>query len=64
MQPKCRFFARELIAFVLDWGDRERLWPLVHSPIVRSSKDPSKCWIDDCPDAPVEFSDYCAAHQD
>jgi hypothetical protein len=28
MQPKCRFLARELIAFVLDWPDRDRLWPL------------------------------------
>jgi hypothetical protein len=29
MQPKCRLFARELIAFALDWSDRARLWPLV-----------------------------------
>lgn len=31
MQPKCRPFARELIAFAMDWGDRERLWPLVYA---------------------------------
>lgn len=27
MQPKCRDLARELIAFVLDWPDRDGLWP-------------------------------------
>jgi hypothetical protein len=26
MQLKCRPLARELIAFALDWSDRERLW--------------------------------------
>jgi hypothetical protein len=29
LQPQCRPFARELIAFSLDWPDRARLWPLV-----------------------------------
>jgi hypothetical protein len=29
MQESTRWIARELIAFVLDWGDRERLWSLV-----------------------------------
>jgi hypothetical protein len=29
LQPQCRPFARELIAFSLDWSDRERLWPQV-----------------------------------
>jgi len=29
MQVHTRPLARELIPFVLDWGDRERLWPLV-----------------------------------
>lgn len=29
MQPQCRPFARELIAFAMDWDDRARLWPLV-----------------------------------
>jgi hypothetical protein len=29
MQLQCYPFARELIAFTLDWPDRERLWPLV-----------------------------------
>ncbi len=28
MQKKCLPFARELIAHVLDWDDRERLWPM------------------------------------
>lgn len=26
MQLKCRPLAKELIAFALDWGDRDRLW--------------------------------------
>lgn len=30
MQPKCRPLARELIAFALDWPDRDRLWPRVY----------------------------------
>lgn len=29
MQPQCRFFARELIAWALDWGHRDKYWPLV-----------------------------------
>lgn len=29
LQPQCHVFARELIAFSLDWSDRARLWPLV-----------------------------------
>ena len=29
MQSKTRPLARELAAFAMDWGDRERLWPLV-----------------------------------
>jgi hypothetical protein len=60
MQPKCRFFARELIAFVLDWDDRARLWPLVY----QGNNDPGKCWRDDCAKPPIEHSDFCAAHQD
>ncbi len=32
MMPHNRWIARELIPFALDWGDRERLWPLVQSP--------------------------------
>lgn len=28
LQPKCRPFARELIAFSMDWVDRDRLWLL------------------------------------
>jgi hypothetical protein len=30
VQPQCRTFARELIAFSMDWTDRDRLWKLVH----------------------------------
>jgi len=29
MQEKNRWIARELIPFVLDWSDRERLWPKI-----------------------------------
>lgn len=29
MQPKCRFLARELIAYAMDWPDRETLWGMV-----------------------------------
>jgi hypothetical protein len=29
MQESTRWIARELIPFVLNWDDRERLWPLV-----------------------------------
>lgn len=29
LQPQCHAFARELIAFSLDWFDRERLWDRV-----------------------------------
>lgn len=31
MQESTRWIARELIPFVLDWGDRERLWPKIQS---------------------------------
>jgi hypothetical protein len=29
MQPHTRPLAREAIAYTLDWGDRDRLWPRV-----------------------------------
>ena len=29
MQESTRWIAREIIPFALEWGDRERLWPLV-----------------------------------
>lgn len=29
MQEHLRFVARELIPFVLEWSDREKLWPLI-----------------------------------
>ena len=29
MQSSTRWMARELIPYVLDWSDRERLWPMV-----------------------------------
>lgn len=31
LQPQCRPFARELIAFSLDWPDRARLWQKVEA---------------------------------
>lgn len=37
VQPQCRFFARELIAMVLDWPDRDRLWPVItETPLGRA----------------------------
>lgn len=36
MQPKCRGFARELIAWAMDWRDREPLW-LEVSPVPAST---------------------------
>jgi hypothetical protein len=36
-QEKTRWIAKELIAFVMEWDDRERLWPLVAPP------DPLRC---------------------
>lgn len=29
MQDSTRWIARELIPFVMDWSDRDRIWPLV-----------------------------------
>jgi len=29
MQEQCWPLAKELIAFAMDWGDRDRLWPQV-----------------------------------
>lgn len=29
MQPKCRYLARDLIAYTMDWTDIARLWPQV-----------------------------------
>lgn len=37
MQPKCWWIARELIAMVMDWDDREKIWHLVSKPRVSSS---------------------------
>lgn len=34
MQPKCRPFARELIAWAGDWGDRDKLWPMVSRDVL------------------------------
>lgn len=36
MQASARPLARELIAFVMDWGDRERLWPHVERGIAEA----------------------------
>lgn len=32
MQPSTRWIAKELIPFVLDWDDREKLWPTFSNP--------------------------------
>lgn len=39
MQPKTRPLARELIAWAMDWNDRDRLWPLVAEPIPAVAPD-------------------------
>lgn len=36
MQPSTLWIAQELIPFVLNWEDRERLWPLVVEAALRS----------------------------
>ncbi len=41
MQPSTRWLAREAIAHVLDWGDRDRLWGLMFDP--RSSPQGAVC---------------------
>jgi len=33
MQKSTRPFARELIAWAMDWGDRETIWPLVNGEV-------------------------------
>ncbi len=33
MQGSTRPLARELIAYAMDWGDRERLWPTIEKHI-------------------------------
>ncbi len=35
LQDSTRWVARELIPFVLDWHDRERLWPKLTGPDLR-----------------------------
>lgn len=37
MQPKCWPLARELIARAMDWGDRDRLWPMLFAKIDEAS---------------------------
>lgn len=32
LQPKCRGFARALIARAMDWSDQDRVWPMVDRP--------------------------------
>ena len=36
MQDSTRWIARELIPFVLEWHDRDRLWPLVCPPKLKA----------------------------
>jgi hypothetical protein len=40
VQPACRGFARELIAWAMDWHDREKLWPLVSLGPAAKAGDP------------------------
>lgn len=42
MQPKCRLFAKELIAHSMDWTDRDRLWPLVCADDAQTPKPPTQ----------------------
>lgn len=46
MQSSTRWIAKELIAYALDWDDRERLWALVIKPKIVSNAgaDPSGRW--------------------
>lgn len=39
MQPECRPFARELIAWALDWSHREKYWPLVQPEMAHALDD-------------------------
>jgi hypothetical protein len=40
MQEKCWGFARELIAWAMDWNDRHALWTLVTAPLEPPMKFP------------------------
>lgn len=35
MQPSVRWIARELIPFVREWEDRDRLWPQIVGPVLK-----------------------------
>lgn len=50
MQRKTRPFARELAAFVMDWSDRDRLWPLVEAEFQRITEG----WTKDFPGLLIE----------
>lgn len=49
MQPEARPFARELIAWALDWGYRDRYWPAVCdlSASLKRQEDDFESWIRD-----------------
>lgn len=36
MQPKCAPLTRDLIAWAMDWSDREKLWPIVWGGNIRN----------------------------
>lgn len=54
MQAKCRPFARELIAWALDWHDRERLWSLVAPEEAKRVPKPVE----------MPMSQHCGVHGD
>jgi len=45
LQPQCRDFARELIAFAGDWSHRRKYWPLVSGEMVITPDEAG--WISD-----------------
>lgn len=54
MQESTRWMARELIPYVLEWGDRERVWPLVveSSDVSEEVKRLAGTWARLCECAP------------
>lgn len=58
MQQHTRWIARETIPHLLDWGDRETLWPKILAATPELSAE--ELWGDDKP-APVEAHDVGGA---
>lgn len=46
MQDKTHYLARELIARSMDWGDRDRLWPLITDAVAAHEEELA---VDECP---------------